>query len=127
MSSETEILNEGRVELEVRRKDGGTEKVTVKKVAYRDMPKLAMGQVNPDVAALLYIEEKKDEKWLESLDPLSVADIIDRGDELNLPLLRRYFVRSERINSLVSENAQEKNSDAASRVLSGMVSPPSGS
>lgn len=108
MSGESEILNEGRVEVEVKLLNGKTERVTVKKVGYRHMSDLGMAGSDPGKTALLYIEDQKDLDWIDSLEPESVADLIDEGDKVNLPLLKRWFDRQERVGDLVSAKAKQK-------------------
>lgn len=108
MSGETDILNEGRIKFEVLLRDGNKEIVTIKKVGYRHMADLGMAGADPGKTALLYIEEKKNEAWLDAVEPESLADLVDEGDKVNLPLLKRWLDRQERFGDLVSAKAKQK-------------------
>ena len=108
MSGESEILNEGRIGFEVKLTNGKTEKVTIKKVGYRNMGRLAKAIGNAGATALLYIEEKKTEEWLDSLDQDSLADLVDEGDKVNFPLFKRWLDRQIAMDGLVSAKAKQK-------------------
>lgn len=128
MPDETEILDEGRVAFQVKLRDGETEEVTVKKVPYRKMREFAQSMLDDSKHILLGIEEKKDLKWVESLDDDSMHELIEKVDEVNDPLLMKWYRREERRNAMFQGNSlADAVSDAVSRSLSGAGSTPNNS
>lgn len=119
MSDEAEILNEGRVKFQVQLRNQDTEEVTVKKVSYRKMREFAQSMLDDSKHVLLGIEEKKDLKWVESLDDESMLELIEKVDEVNDPLFMKWYRREERRNAMLQGNSMaDAVSDAVSRSLS---------
>lgn len=119
MPDETDILDEGRVKFQVKLRGGKTEEVTVKKVPYRKMREFAQSMLDDSKHVLLGIEEKKDLKWVESLDDDSMHDLIEKVDEVNDPLLMKWYRREERRNAMLQGGSiADAVSDAVSRSLS---------
>lgn len=125
--TETDIWNEGRRELIVTMEDGKTETITIKKVPYRLMADYGAAMGDDLKQALLAIEEKKDQKWLEQVSSESFADIMERADEVNDPLFERWWKRAQKKLKFQSKEMEALVSEGVSRFLSEQVSKQSGS
>lgn len=95
---EFEIWNEGRKRLVVRDQSGASHVVTLRKVGLRDMQALLEALGNEVMTAWLYLDplEPRALDWLERLEPESLLDILEKGDQINGPLFERWWARQQK-------------------------------
>lgn len=99
----------GGVEVEVKYLDDRTERVKVRQLAVKSMDRYLEVFGNEAEAIALFCE--RDQAWVESLTPESFDAIIEKIEELNLPLFRNWYrrlmARSEIMNPGLVKQAQE--------------------
>lgn len=89
------VIN-GGVDHEAVMMDGTKEQVRIKLVPVKDYPKYAAVIMDEGKMAEMFCD--KPEGWSENLHPGSHADIIEKGEEINLSFFGRYFQRKLELN-----------------------------
>lgn len=106
----------GGVEFPVTMRDGGNRFVKVRKVAVKDMPKLAAAWMKEDQELLLYTG--LDDKFLEEVSDESWEALVLKGRELNSAPFGRYWERQQEALNLMGQGVQGLLRDAKLRAAS---------
>lgn len=94
--NELDILNHSRRAVAVVFNDGSKGEVTVAKVGLVDMPALARARRSDEELLRLYLDGDDPAGLAGRLSDESKIDVLNKGDELNDPLLNRWLEREEK-------------------------------
>lgn len=117
----TDLL--GFVETDVLHIDGQTERVRVRQLPVKDMPRYLAVLEDEPATVELFCDKPKG--WAETLTPEAFNDIMTKGEGMNLDFLAQHAARVQRRREKIMPGFQEKILEAAiSRLPSGALGSP---